>query len=291
VEVTDQRQIAGRHRGLDPLRAERAQVEQKLREQRAADALARAQRVDAHRVDHRARLDAPEVAVIHARHEEARHAAVDPRDERHAHCGIGERLAKRAAEIAAPVAASVPRIDARHAFQVRVLQHLDLHGVARVRRIVVRLAVEQLLASEGVARMIEEAQQLVLAPARGRADRCGAEARRFALEGAGERRAETLVLRSGADAEGLEPHLGLAAAELSFQQAAQHEAGEPVLPVDGELEVQVRLAARRGKAPLEVGAPAAAGKGGIDRHHGGEVGRHEAVRVKAILDNRGHTAA
>jgi hypothetical protein len=67
----------------------------------------------------------------------------------------------------------------------------------------VRLAVEQLLASEGVARMIEEAQQLVLAPARGRADRCGAEARRFALEGAGERRAETLVLRSGADAEGL----------------------------------------------------------------------------------------
>src|SRR6516165_570304 len=58
------------------LNAKGHQVHQQLGQQRAADALAAVIRIDPDRVHDRRRLQVPELAEVHARHDEADRAAV-----------------------------------------------------------------------------------------------------------------------------------------------------------------------------------------------------------------------
>src|SRR5688572_1665049 len=204
--------------------------------------------------------------------------AVEPGRERHAHA-VGERLADRAAKVAVPVATGVAAVDARHAFQITFAQRGDLHAVARERfevgaarrAVVIRVrglcagfdrrfarraklgfgegAVEHVRRRKAKTAAIEEAEQRALAPQRGGADLGEPPPARLFLERALERRAEPAPLHGRSDAEGLEAHRRLGAAELAFEHAAEHVAGETAVVLDRELQVTLRVAAGGGEPP------------------------------------------
>ena len=107
--------------------------------------------------------------------------------------------------------------------------------------------------------------------------RSSAMARFFASSSSArvQRAADALALRRRRHADHLETQPGLGAAELALEHARQGVPAERAALLGRELDVQFRLAQRRGQPPLEIGAPGAAGHLRVERHHGVKVGARE----------------
>src|SRR5438552_2886260 len=86
IEETEQREVAWGHYGFHTLDAQRAEIDEQLRQQRVAHAAMRISGIDPDSVDDGHRLGATEVAQVDAGHQKSDDGAVDARGQRDADC-------------------------------------------------------------------------------------------------------------------------------------------------------------------------------------------------------------
>jgi hypothetical protein len=94
--------------------------------------------------------------------------------------------------------------------------------------------------------------------------------------------ADALAGLFGLQAHQLDAHVGVAAAELSLDQAGQQVADQPVTPHGRKLGMQQGLLLRRLQAPDDVVPARAAFVRGIDGDHRVQVGGLQRAHAHAV---------
>ena len=152
--------------------------------------------------------------------------------------------------------------------------------LARAQRARVHRALEDLHRRERVAEAVNEAQHGVVAPGCTGPQFCDGPLFRLVFQRDMKRAPDAATLRCLRHANHLDTKPPSTAAKLALEDATEGMATQRAALLRRQLQVQLRLAQRRRQAPLEIGAPSAAGKLRIERHRGVQIVARERAHLQ-----------